>query len=219
MSQTSWAARLNNDNAMGNQHTIINIGRQYGSGGKEVAERIGAALGIEVYDSELISKAAEESGFSKELFRRSDEKRSFFSLFSIFGAERFGSGRNYMGDNELFKIQSEVIRGVASKGPAIFVGRCSNYILRDRKCLDVFISAPEENRVRRIMERTGLNEDQARESMEKKNRTRAAYYNFFTFGNWGAASDYDLCVDSSILGIQGTADLIVDFGRKAGLII
>ena len=98
---------------MSQNHNIINIGRQYGSGGKEVAEMIGLALGIEVYDSELISKAAEESGFSKELFKRSDEKRSFFNLFSFFGAERFGSSQNYVGDNELFRIQSEVIRGIA----------------------------------------------------------------------------------------------------------
>lgn len=204
---------------MTDNHTIINIGRQFGSGGKEVASRIGSMLGIEVYDNELISKAAEQSGFSKELFQRSDEKRSMFNLFSIMGSERFGSTRNYVGDNELFKIQSEVIRGIAAKGPAIFVGRCSNYILRDSKCLDVFISAPLEERVKRVMERAGLSEDDARNRIERQDKSRQAYYNFFSYGNWGAASDYDLCVDSSILGIQGTADLIVEFGRKAGLIV
>ena len=200
-------------------HTIINIGRQFGSGGKEVASRIGAALGIQVYDNELISKAAEESGFSKELFERSDEKRSVFNLFSFFGTDRFGSAQNYVGDNELFKIQSEVIRGIAEKGPAIFVGRCSNYILRDRKCLDVFVSAPVEARVKRVMERTGLDEDEALSRIERQDRVRQTYYNFFTFGNWGSASDYDLCLDSSILGIEGTAEYIIEFGGKAGLII
>ena len=204
---------------MENNHTIINIGRQFGSGGKEVASRIGAVLGIQVYDNELISKAAEESGFSKELFERSDEKRSVFNLFSFFGTDRFGSAQNYVGDNELFKIQSEVIKGIADKGPAIFVGRCSNYILRDRKCLDVFISAPLEARVKRVMGRTGLDEEEASNRVERRDRVRQTYYNFFTFGNWGAASDYDLCLDSSILGIEGTADFIIDFGRKAGLII
>ena len=199
-------------------HTIINIGRQFGSGGKLVALQIGKSLGINVYDNELISKAAEESGFSKELFERSDEKRSMFNISSFFGTGRFGSAQNYVGDNELFKIQSDVIRGIAEKGPAIFVGRCSNYILRDMECLDVFISAPAEERIRRIMERAGLNEDDARSRMERQDRTRQTYYDFFTFGNWGAASDYDLCIDSSILGIEGTADFIIDFGRKAGLI-
>ena len=199
-------------------HTIINIGRQFGSGGKMIASRIGETLGINVYDNELISKAAEESGFSKELFERSDEKRSMFNISSFFGTGRFGSAQNYVGDNELFKIQSDVIRGIAEKGPAIFVGRCSNYILRDLACLDVFISAPAEERIRRIMDRTGLDEDEARSRMERQDRTRQTYYNFFTFGNWGAASDYDLCIDSSILGIEGSADFIMDFGRKAGLI-
>jgi cytidylate kinase len=197
---------------------IINIGRQFGSGGKEVAMKIGEKLGINVYDNELISKAAEESGFSKELFERSDERRSMFNISSFFGAGRFGSAQNYVGDNELFKIQSEVIRGIAEKGSAIFVGRCSNYILRDLKCLDAFISAPIEERVKRVIERTGLEEEAAIARIERQDRTRQTYYNFFTFGNWGAASDYDLCVDSSILGIDGTADFIIDFGRKAGLI-
>ncbi len=204
---------------MSRNHTIINIGRQFGSGGKEVASKIGASLGIEVFDNELISKAAEESGFSKDLFERSDERRSVFNLFSFFGMERFGSSQNYMGDNELFKIQSDVIKGIADKGPAIFVGRCSNYILRDRECLDVFVSAPLEARVKRVMERTGLGEDEAMSRIERQDRVRQTYYNFFTFGNWGTATDYDLCVDSSILGIEGTAEYIVEFGKKAGLII
>ena len=203
---------------MDSNHIIINIGRQFGSGGKLVALKIGSLLGIDVYDNELISKAAEESGFSKELFERSDEKRSMFNISMFFGSGRFSNTQNYVGDNELFKIQSEVIKGIASKGPAIFVGRCSNYILRDLDCLDVFISAPLEERVKRVAERAGLDEEDARTRIERQDRTRQTYYNFFTFGNWGAASDYDLCIDSSILGIDGTADYIVDFGRKAGLI-
>ena len=203
---------------MDGKHTIINIGRQFGSGGKEVAARIGAILGIEVYDNELITKAAEESGFSRELFERSDEKKSNFNLLSIFGTDRFGSGQNYVSDNELFKIQSEVIRGIAEKGPAIFVGRCSNYILRDRECLDVFVSAPLESRIARVCARTGLDEEEARSRIERQDRTRQSYYNFFTFGDWGAASDYDLCIDSSILGIEGTAEYIIEFGKKAGLV-
>lgn len=166
----------------------------------------------------MISKAADESGFSKELFERSDEKRSIFNISSFFGTGRFGGTQNYVGDNELFKIQSEVIRNIAAKGPAIFVGRCSNYILRDSNCLDVFVCAPLEDRVKRVSERLGISPEEARTRIGRQDRTRETYYNFFTFGNWGAASDYDLCIDSSILGIDGTADFIIDFGRKAGLI-
>lgn len=203
---------------MNEQHKIINIGRQFGSGGKLVAQRISESLGIPVYDNELISKAADESGFSKELFERSDEKRSIFNISSFFGNGRFGEARNYVGDNELFKIQSEVIRNIAAKGPAIFVGRCSNYILRDLRCLDVFVTAPLEDRVKRVAERLEISPDEARNRIERQDRTRETYYNFFTFGNWGASSDYDLCIDSSLLGINGTADLIIEFGEKAGLI-
>ena len=94
---------------------IINIGRQFGSGGRLVAVEVGRKLGIRVYDNELITKAAEESGFSKEFFTRSDEKRRIFNLSSFFGSGRFGTVRNYVGDNELFKIQSDVIRDIASK--------------------------------------------------------------------------------------------------------
>ncbi len=203
---------------MNGQNTIINIGRQFGSGGKLVAQKISESLGIPVYDNELISKAADESGFSKELLMRSDERRSLFNMSSFFGNVRFGGAQNYVGDNELFKIQSEVIRNIAGKGPAIFVGRCSNYILRDRKCLDVFVCAPLEDRVERVAGRLGISGDDARARIERQDRTRETYYNFFTFGNWGVSSDYDLCIDSSILGIEGTADFIIDFGRKAGLI-
>ena len=203
---------------MNEQHKIINIGRQFGSGGKLVAQRISESLGIPVYDNELISKAADESGFSKELFERSDEKRSIFNISSFFGNGRFGEARNYVGDNELFKIQSEVIRNIAAKGPAIFVGRCSNYILRDLRCLDAFVTAPLEDRVKRVAERLEISPDEARNRIERQDRTRETYYNFFTFGNWGASSDYDLCIDSSLLGINGTADFIIEFGEKAGLI-
>ena len=203
---------------MAQDNIIINIGRQFGSGGKLIALEIGKKLGIEVYDNELISKAAEESGFSKELFERSDERRSMFNLSSFFSSDRFLGTQNYVGENELFKIQSDVIREIAAKGSAIFVGRCSNYILREMECLDVFISAPMADRVRRVIERTGLSEEDAATRIGRQDRTRETYYNFFTFGNWGAASDYDLCIDSSILGIEGTADFIIDFGRKAGII-
>lgn len=203
---------------MNGQNTIINIGRQFGSGGKLVALKISEILGIPVYDNELISRAADESGFSKELFERSDEKRSIFNISSFFDTGRFGDARNYVGDNELFKIQSEVIRNLAAKGSAVFVGRCSNYILRDLRCLDVFVTAPSEDRVKRVSERLNISPEEARSRISRQDRTRETYYNFFTFGNWGAASDYDLCIDSSILGIDGTAGFIIDFGKKAELI-
>lgn len=204
---------------MEDKELIINVGRQFGSGGKLVALALGKKLGIPVYDQELISKAAEQSGFSKELFAKSDEKRNLLALSSfIVDVGRFGSADNYVSDNQLFVIQSNVIRSIADKGSAIFIGRCADYILRDRPCLDVFISASDEVRIKRIAERMGITPEQAESLMQKKDRTRETYYNYFTFGNWGVASNYDLCVDSSVLGIDGTADMIIDFCHRAKLI-
>ena len=204
---------------MNDNRLIINIGRQFGSGGRLVAMALCRKLGIKVYDQELISRAAEESGFSKELFARSDEKRNLLALSSfIVDVGRFGTADNYVSDNQLFVIQSNVIRSIADKESAVFIGRCSDYILRDRACLDVFITASDDVRIKRVSERMGITPEQAESLMRKKDRTRETYYNYFTFGNWGVASNYDLCIDSSILGIDGTADMIIDFCRRSGLL-
>lgn len=200
-------------------NTIINVGRSFGSGGGFVAKAIGTKLGIPVYDNELISKAAEESGYSKSLFAKGEEKRSLFSVSSFFASGRLSySDSGYVNDNVLFSIQSEVIKSIADKGDAIIIGRCADYILRDRKCLDVFVYAPVEFRIKRLIESEGISEKEAEDLIRRKDRTRETYYNYYTFGAWGMASNYDLCVDSSILGIEGTADYIIDFGRRAGII-
>lgn len=197
---------------------IITIGRQFGSGGKSVADALGRKLGIPVYDSELITKAAQDSGFSEEVFVESDEKRRFFSLSKIFTNTYFDI-EDYMSDNGLFKMQSETIRRIAEQGPAVIVGRCSDYILRDMdNVIDVFLTSPVEIRAERISMRLGISLEKAEEMIEKKDKGRAEYYNYYTFGNWGQASTYDICLDSSLLGIEGTADFIIDFARKAGKI-
>ncbi len=198
---------------------IINIGRQFGSGGLAVARELGKKLDIPVYDNELITKAAQDSGFSAEVFVEKDEKRSFFSFTSLF-SQGFGScNDDFMSDGGLFKIQSETIRRIAEQGSAVIVGRCSDYILRDMDCcLDVFLTATEEVRAARIAERCGISEEKALDLLLKRDKDRAEYYNYFTFGNWGVASNYDLCIDSGILGIEGTADFIIDFARRTGLI-
>jgi cytidylate kinase len=122
-----------------------------------------------------------------------------------------------MSDRGIFKMQSQTIRRIAEQGSAIIVGRCSDYILRDMECtLDVFLTSPLEIRAARIAERSGLTIEEAAAMAEDKDRRRAEYYNYYTFTDWGVASTYDLCMDSSILGIEGTADFIIDFARKAG---
>ena len=198
---------------------IITIGRQFGSGGKAVADELGRRLGIPVYDNELITKAAQESGFSAELFVQSDEKKRFFSLTSILSSNFGGDSDNYMSDKNLFNIQCAAIRGIAEQGSAVIVGRCSDYVLRDLECtLDVFLTSSDEVRSARIMEREGLTKEKALEMMERRDKSRADYYNYYTFGNWGVASTYDLCVNSGILGIEGTAEFIIEYARKAGLL-
>jgi cytidylate kinase len=198
---------------------IITIGRQFGCGGKRIAEALGSKLGIPVYDHELIIKAAQESGFSAEFFKRSDEKKRFFSLTSIFAGSYNSDTENYMSDKGLFQIQCETIRSIADHGSAIIVGRCSDYVLRDRSnTLNVFLTSPLEDRVRRVSETEGVDLEKAEEIVMKQDRNRAEYYNYYTFGNWGVASNYDICIDSSIAGIEGTADLIIEFAKISGLL-
>lgn len=186
---------------------IINVGRQYGSGGRRVAEALGKKLGIPVYNNELIVEAAKKSGYSAEIFAKKDEKKHFFNLFSD----------NYNNDDEVFKIQSEVIREIAEKGSAIFVGRASDYVLRDMDCcVNVFISCPLSIRKQFIARRRGVSVDEAESICQKEDRGRETYYNYFTFSNWGVASNYHLCLDSSLIGVEGCADFIIDFARKCG---
>lgn len=201
------------------QKNIINIGRQFGSGGKQIADCLSSKLGIKVFDNELLKEAAQASGFSQDLFKRNDERKSILHLGSLFGSNRYGRFTdNVLSEGQLFQIQSDVIRDIAQKEDAIFVGRASDYVLRDMECLDVFVCAPFEERVSRVSERRSISREESEALIKKTDREREAYYNFFTFGNWGVASNYDLCIDSSILGIEGTADYIIEFGRKAGLI-
>ena len=201
------------------KHILINIGRQYGAGGKGVAAALGERLNVPVYDSELLQKAAEESGFSPALFRKSDERRRVWRFGSLFGLNRASSyAPSAIDATELFKYQSEAIRDIALQGNAIFLGRASDYVLRDMQCLDVFICAPLKDRVARVVERSGMSPEEAEKYILRKEKARKDYYNFYTFGNWGVASNYDLCLDSSMLGIDGCADMIIEFGRKSGLI-
>ncbi len=200
---------------------LINIGRQFGSGGRDIAAALGERLGIPVYDQELLQLAAERSGFRPAIFRRNDERRRVFNVGGILGGiggRSSGYASNSIDRTELFRIQSETIRSVAQAGSAIFLGRASNYVLRDMDCLDVFISAPLPARVARVRERLNLTAEEAEKLIAKKDKMRAEYYNFFTLREWGVASGYDLCLDSSLLGDAGSAEFIIDFGRRAGLL-
>lgn len=198
---------------------IINIGRQFGSGGKAVADKIGEILGIPVYDNELLTKAAQDFGFTEELFRNRDEKKRSLTLSSIFSSSIFGGGSYLTDDSALFKMQAQTIRNIAEKGSAVIVGRAADYILRDMDCcLDVFLTSPLSVRAERVAERMGMPVEKAEEFIVKKEKERESFYNCFTFGNWGVASTYDLCVDTSLLGVEGTAKFIIEFARLSAKI-
>lgn len=207
------------------ENYIINIGRQLGSGGKAVGEVLARRLGIALYDKELINLAARESGLCCEVFETADEKRSHGRLATLIGYLRVpfmtetDALNNVLSNDALFRIQSDVIRGVADRESAIFVGRCADYILRDReRVLNVFITGDAEDRIRRICERHGCSEQEARQRMERGDAQRSAYYNYYSPNTWGAAATYDLCINSSLLGIEGTAELIREIAaRKFGL--
>ena len=194
---------------------VINIGRQLGSGGKAVGEAVAARLGIGVYDKQLINLAAEQSGICPEIFEKADEKesRNLFATFigylrSPFVGSEY-SGSNVLSSDALFKIQSDVIRDLASRESCVFVGRCADYILRDHPhCVKIFIHAPMEARVKRIMRLYQLNEARATALIKKTDKRRAAYYTYYTGWKWGLAETNQLSLDSASLGIDDSVRLI-----------
>ncbi len=197
--------------------TIITIGRQLGSGGRTIGKKLAERLGIAYYDRELINLASKESGICGEFFEKADEKTSggllkaFAMGFSMNSA--IFQNNDYLSNESLFQIQSDVIRKVAAEGSCVLVGRCADYILRDESnCLNVFVTARMEDRIKRVLEYNNeLKENEVEEFINKADKSRSAYYNYYTDKVWGAAASYDLCVNSSYYGIEATVDYILTF--------
>ncbi|MDR2682271.1 MAG: cytidylate kinase-like family protein, partial [Dysgonamonadaceae bacterium] len=183
---------------------IITIGRQLGSGGKQIGEALSQHLGIPCYDKELIQIASRESGLGKEFFEKADEQSSHSFLGNFFGFRSGYTGDcNYLCNETLFKIQSDVIKELAEKESCIFVGRCADYILRDHpRCLNVFISARMNDRIERIRAAHPLTEKEAAALIEQTDRKRADYYNYYSNKVWGMATSYDLCINSSVFSME-----------------
>jgi cytidylate kinase len=197
---------------------VITIGRQLGSGGKLIGELLSQKLGIPCYDKELIHLASRESGLGKEFFEKIDEKSSHSFFGNFFG---FRSG--YMGDNSgnylcnetLFKIQSDVIKVLAEKESCIFVGRCADYILRNHpRCLTIFVTADTGDRIRRVSQNEPIAEKETRILIEQADKRRACYYNYYSNREWGKATSYDLCINSSVFGIDAIVLLIEAYIKK-----
>lgn len=200
------------------QPFIITIARQYGSGGREIGERVAALLRCKTYGRELIAMAAEAGNLSEAALNRVDEVAAGSLLYTLaMGSTAFGMQHHTMGQNlpindKLFYLQSNLIREIAGKEDAVFIGRCADYVLRDNpRVLRVFVYADEVHRVGRIMERNNLPENKAVDLMNKIDHRRASYYNFYTGQKWGRYENYALAVNSSLLGAEDTAKMIADF--------
>ena len=196
---------------------IITLGREFGSGGREIAAKLSENLGIKYYDKEIIEIAAEDSGYVKELFENHDEKRDI-----TFGGSDMAShgipftSFYYLGDtlnaDTLFRHKMDTIKKLAEKGSCIFVGRCADYVLRDEKNLiKVFITCNDmEKRKQRVLSHhPEITEKQVENYIKRTDRKRADYYSFYTDNEWGSAKNYDIIVDTAAFGIDGAADVIV----------
>lgn len=197
---------------------VITVGRTFGSGGRMLAEIIAGKLGIAFYDKELLVKAAEKAGMSPEFFERNDERMpKFFSgLFSFshgFNPMAVYSGPSSISSDSIYQAQCDFIHDLAQSGPCVIVGRSADYVLRDMdNVVNLFVHAPMEVCVKRILERAdSLTEADARTLAERTNKVRAAFYNFYTDKRWGAASSYDLTIDSSMMPLEAIADFIIDY--------
>ncbi len=198
---------------------IINIGRQLGSGGRQIGRLLADEFGIAYFDKEILALAAKESGMSEEIFHRNDEHKGFFRAVLGSIGPFFTSGGDYYGnqisDENLFRYQSEAILSAAEKQSCVFIGRCADYILRNKaNTVNVFLVADKEDRIRRICEFQNVDEKTAERLIESGDKARADFYNFYSAGKWGAAATYDLCLNTSALGIEKTAQLIADFVRS-----
>ena len=201
---------------------IIIIGREIGSGGRTIARLLAEKYGCQFYDREILNLAAKESGFNEKFFEQNDEKKGIFkSLFQIHVPFISDSCfyDNGLSQESLFKMQSDAIRKAAQKGPCVFVGRCADYVLRDfENVVSFFITANIDERIKRVSQRYGYSEQESRKLIENGERQRASYYNYYTGKKWGDSRSYDLCINSSILGIEGTMELIGDFLDKVHII-
>ena len=168
---------------------IINVGRQIGSGGHIIAEKLAKDFGCKCYDRELLNLAAKESGFSEKFFEQNDEQKGFF--------------------------KSDAIKKAADEGNCVFVGRTADYVLRDYKnVINIFITANIDDRIKAVCKRKNIDRAAARKFIENHEEQRASYYDYYTGKKWGHSESYDLCINSSHLGIEETEKFIAEFIRK-----
>ena len=195
--------------------SVSTIGRQYGSGGRSIGEKVAHELNIPFYDKELLERAANDSGICKELFENHDEKPTNSFLYSlVMDTYSFGYNSAAFADmpmnHKVFLAQFEAIKKLAAEGPCVMVGRCADYALSEFKnCFSVYIHCDLEIRVRRIAKKYDMKDNKARDAIQKTDKSRSSYYNYYTNKRWGDADSYHLCVDSGKMGIDKTAECII----------
>ncbi len=202
-------------------NTIITIARQYGSGGREIGERVAELLGIKTYDKELIRMAAKDTDIHEAALEKADEKAANSLLYTlamgsnIFGANHLGS-YNLPINDKLFILQSDVIREIAENESAVIIGRCADYVLRKHEArLSVFIYADIDRRRERVLARhPELKPSEVIDVINKTDRRRSSYYNFYTGSKWGKYDNYHIALDSGKLGVEACAQIIADCARK-----
>ena len=193
---------------------IVNVGRELGSGGRQMAKLIGQMLDLKFYDKELIHEASKASGICTDCFEKADEKpqRVWYSRFPFMGEPGF----NGLSNDALFEIHYKTVRHLAENSNCIFVGRCTDYILRDNPaCFNVFVHAPIDFRIKHLCQETKASEEEARQLIERTDKSRSSYYNFYTNKKWDALQNYDLTLDSSVFTPEQAVELII---KAAGYI-
>ena len=199
---------------------VYTIGREFGSDGKNVGFALAEKLGINWYDKELLTEAAKQSGFCEEIFENHDEKPTNSFLYSLvmdtYSINGYSSAPflDMPLNHKVFLAQFEAIKKIASEGPCVLVGRCADYALSDiPNCINAFVHADLDYRIENMKKRFGMNEKQAKDTLAKKDKQRASYYNYYTSKKWGDSRSYDMCINSSVLGPDGTADMIIAFAK------
>ena len=201
---------------MAKTNMVITIGRQYGSGGREVGRRLASRLEIPYYDKEILSEASKDSGICEELFEDHDEKPTRSFLYSLVtGVQTHGNPSTMYMDmplnHRIFLAQFDTIRRLAGNGPCVVVGRCADYVLRDDKnVVNVFLKADMEHRIARAIER-GAEPSRAQDFVKRRDKERASYYNYYATSTWGDVNNYDLVLDTGKIGYDGTVDMILAY--------
>ena len=193
-------------------NSVITISRQYGSGGRYVARKLAERLGIPYYDNEIITMSAKESGYAEDMFEKAEQLSSHSLLYSI---SMYGAASGVYGlplSDKIFLIQSDIIKKCAEKGPCVIVGRCADYVLQEHpNVLNFFLHSDIDSRAKRVKAYYNCDEKNTKDYILKRDKKRAAYYNYYTTNRWGSTENYHMSINTDAVGIDGCVDVLEKF--------